>query len=852
MASWQIEDSSETTLIYRRSGVAGLSLRAILRVVDPGIAPSAASQIEAVVGQKMHRLRFGSESTGATLVQIVNEPGTIVVPPVVPGRTRTEYILIELQRNRDGSGADLFVNGVEVASDLVGESTTISEFAFGDFDATLGARVRYAVVETSSPACQDFRDNDLDGRIDFSGGDPGCSQPNDPTEGPPVVPCENAPDRDGDLVCDFDEWVTGTSPSAPDSDDDGLLDGSEVRLGTSPTDPDSDDDGLSDSDEPGRRGFSESPIIAGTGSKILVADLDSDGDPDLVSTSQGGLGWQANDGHGHFGSWQAIDASYAPLTLDAADIDGDGFVDLVGSKILYFVGGGRDTEVRWFRNGGATGGFEPRAPIEVFDAEASRGAPVWLVDVDGDRDLDLIVAFDVSGVERGLFVYENADGIGGFAPRRALEDFPVSRLGFGDFDADGRLDIHFGGSIRFGSAAAASGFDPHVSIYPDRTALPSPILAAAPPVAIADIDGDGDLDFANHAGWLMVWHENVDGTGRTWRAHIIGSEGTAPSGSRTPILLTDLDGDGDPDLLALISDYLASYENLDGRGDFGPLRPIASSIHSAPNIAIAVADFDSDGDLDILHEEPAGVVTPLLRTGFDPLDADRDHDGLCDGSSSVLDVCATGEDANGNGVFDPGTETDPNRWDTDGDRAPDGMETAFGSDPLDPFSVPDIDADGVLDPFDNCLTEPNEAGQTGGQLDTDADGFGNRCDADFDQSGRVDGADFGFFVSSFNQANALTDLDGSGSTDGADFGRFISLFNGVPGPSSLSCAAASLRVDQGDVPCRIPSAFETDGDGDGVSDGDEIVAGTDRLCRQLPGCRRRPRTRPARQLPARA
>ena len=40
---------------------------------------------------------------------------------------------------------------------------------------------------------------------------------------------------------------------------------------------------------------------------------------------------------------------------------------------------------------------------------------------------------------------------------------------------------------------------------------------------------------------------------------------------------------------------------------------------------------------------------------------------------------------NGNGMFDPGTETDASNPDTDGDGIEDGQEVVDGSDPLDPM-----------------------------------------------------------------------------------------------------------------------------------------------------------------------
>jgi hypothetical protein len=52
-------------------------------------------------------------------------------------------------------------------------------------------------------------------------------------------------------------------------------------------------------------------------------------------------------------------------------------------------------------------------------------------------------------------------------------------------------------------------------------------------------------------------------------------------------------------------------------------------------------------------------------------------------------------------------------------------------------SLPDRDKDGVPDMADTCLNQPNLD-----QADYDHDGFGDRCDADFDQSGRINWRDF--------------------------------------------------------------------------------------------------------------
>jgi hypothetical protein len=108
-------------------------------------------------------------------------------------------------------------------------------------------------------------------------------------------------------------------------------------------------------------------------------------------------------------------------------------------------------------------------------------------------------------------------------------------------------------------------------------------------------------------------------------------------------------------------------------------------------------------------------------------------------------------------------------------------------------SVTDSDSDLVPDQFDNCSSLKNGPGETSNQVDTDLDGYGNRCDPDFNNSGAVSGADFTPFVANFNTGEALYDLNGDGVVSGADFTIFIAFFNQPPGPSGLACA--------GTVPC---------------------------------------------------
>jgi hypothetical protein len=91
----------------------------------------------------------------------------------------------------------------------------------------------------------------------------------------------------------------------------------------------------------------------------------------------------------------------------------------------------------------------------------------------------------------------------------------------------------------------------------------------------------------------------------------------------------------------------------------------------------------------------------------------------------------------------------------------------------------DEDNDGVIDNEDNCLNADNF-----NQRDTDNDGFGNQCDADFNNDGITSFADFISFRQKFFSASPDADLNGDGVVSFADFIKFRSLFNQQPGPAA--------------------------------------------------------------------
>lgn len=117
-----------------------------------------------------------------------------------------------------------------------------------------------------------------------------------------------------------------------------------------------------------------------------------------------------------------------------------------------------------------------------------------------------------------------------------------------------------------------------------------------------------------------------------------------------------------------------------------------------------------------------------------------------------------------------------------------GQSTAIGSSSSTNYavvagfkSIPDSDADGILDSMDNCTQVPNPS-----QCDGDNDGYGNHCDADLNNDLIVNGLDVGPFRAGFGTTSPVTDINCDGITNGLDVGPFKAMFGMAPGPSGLA------------------------------------------------------------------
>ena len=167
---------------------------------------------------------------------------------------------------------------------------------------------------------------------------------------------------------------------------------------------------------------------------VYAADIDGDGDMDVLSASRGDdkIAWYENtDGLGSFGSEQIIstDADHA-RSVYAADIDGDGDMDVLSASR-------GDDKIAWYENTDGLGSFGPE---QIITTDADHATSVYAADIDGDGDMDVLSA---SRGDDKIAWYENTDGLGSFGPELIIStDADHARSVYAaDIDGDGNMDV---------------------------------------------------------------------------------------------------------------------------------------------------------------------------------------------------------------------------------------------------------------------------------------------------------------------------------------------------------------------------------------------------------------------------
>ncbi len=119
------------------------------------------------------------------------------------------------------------------------------------------------------------------------------------------------------------------------------------------------------------------------------------------------------------------------------------------------------------------------------------------------------------------------------------------------------------------------------------------------------------------------------------------------------------------------------------------------------------------------------------------------------------------------------------------------MAAAWLLTPAPALACGDLDGDGICNGDDNCLKTRNPD-----QFDSDGDGYGDACDCDYNQDGKVDNVDLEELVLNFG--DQVTDVnpivDSNGNTVDASNGIFDHTEDGVIGGADFAVLIAAYLL----------------------------------------------------------
>lgn len=272
--------------------------------------------------------------------------------------------------------------------------------------------------------------------------------------------------------------------------------------------------------------------------KLLLCDLNGDGNQDIVGYTDDfhGIEWWENQ-LSHSEPWtnREILGSSHPHSVEAADIDGDGDLDLVAAEIL--------EDLIWLENKNGSG---TSWQSHTIIGGTYRISDTAIADMEGDGDLDIVATgYSSTG---WFYWFENQDGAGTTWATHTVgsANYP-HRVSAWDPDSDGDIDILSSQNMSWTNVKwwenLGSGYWECHDVYSGSN--------SASALVPCDIDLDGDEDFVlSRYSRPVMWFENTDGEGT-----MEGHEVVQPIEFPNYCSVADIHQDGYPDLIPTVYDF---------------------------------------------------------------------------------------------------------------------------------------------------------------------------------------------------------------------------------------------------------------------------------------------------------
>ena len=356
---------------------------------------------------------------------------------------------------------------------------------------------------------------------------------------------------------------------------------------------------------------------------ITLVDVNRDGLLDvMVGGASDSVRLTLNDGDASpFSGTGANELSFATTesyvySFATGDVNNDGYPDVVLGKILLSSGDGIKTLYLHDKNVDVDSNpYNSIAPISI--GVAAQAFAMELADINSDGNLDLVVGHGkYSGSSSRINHLYLGDGddtpfSAGSTDITTDDDF-TSQIEIADVNKDGALDIIVGNGFNLGGSVS------NIKVYiNDKSGDPfdtanGQILGSdglkATGLAIGDVDHDSNLDVvsvAYQSRRVMLYPV----TGETAFSDIVGIEVSEDSISSSAVAIADFNNDGDQDIFVAASGVNRLYHNSAASEAFNTVSDTSIDTSSYNTVPVNIGDFNRDGKLDVI----AGVFNGVNR-----------------------------------------------------------------------------------------------------------------------------------------------------------------------------------------------------------------------------------------------